>query len=54
MPGITGLWQLYGCRSKPIHAQIEYDLYYIDRWSLRLDLFIIWKTFMFVVKGGNV
>ncbi len=54
MPGITGLWQLYGIRSKPIHSQIEFDLYYIDQWSLGLDLFVIRKTFNFVLKGGNV
>ncbi len=54
IPGITGLWQLYGSRSKPIHDHIEYDLFYIDHWSLGLDLHVIWKTLLFVVNGGNV
>lgn len=54
MPGITGLWQLYGSREKPIHDQIYFDLYYIDHWSLGLDLRVIWRTLRFVLNGGNV
>lgn len=53
-PGITGLWQLYGSRSRPIHHEIEYDLFLLDHWSLWLDLRILWRTFQFVLAGGNV
>jgi lipopolysaccharide/colanic/teichoic acid biosynthesis glycosyltransferase len=52
-PGLTGLWQLNGPRHLPMHATIEWDLQYIQSWSLRLDAQIIWNTLFFVVRGRN-
>ncbi len=47
--GITGWAQIHGWRGDTsIHKRIEYDLYYIQNWSLRLDLKIMAMT---VVKG---
>ena len=48
-PGITGLAQVSGCRgstaqSGPAISRIDYDLHYIERWSLRLDIMIIIRT----------
>jgi polysaccharide biosynthesis protein PslA len=48
-PGITGLAQVSGCRgstaqSGPAISRIDYDLHYIERWSLRLDIMIIMRT----------
>lgn len=44
-PGITGLWQVYArSENLPIHHHIEYDLYYIENYSLLLDLIIILDT----------
>ncbi len=44
-PGITGLWQVYArSENLPIHHHIEYDLYYIENFSLLLDLIIILDT----------
>ena len=48
-PGITGLAQVSGCRgstaqSEPAISRIDYDLAYIERWSLRLDIMIILRT----------
>jgi polysaccharide biosynthesis protein PslA len=48
-PGITGLAQVNGCRgsttrAKDAIARIDYDLEYIENWSLWLDLKIIVKT----------
>jgi exopolysaccharide biosynthesis polyprenyl glycosylphosphotransferase len=44
-PGITGLWQVYArCENLPIHHHIEYDLYYIENFSLVLDVIIILDT----------
>jgi lipopolysaccharide/colanic/teichoic acid biosynthesis glycosyltransferase len=45
-PGITGLWQVMRTRQRGLDFQewIRYDLEYIDRQSLRLDLWIIGKT----------
>lgn len=44
-PGITGLWQIYArAENLPIHHHIEYDLYYIENFSILLDLIIIFET----------
>ena len=48
-PGITGLAQVSGCRGITVDSgraisRIDYDLHYIERWSLRLDIMIILRT----------
>jgi len=48
-PGITGLAQVNGCRGSTVEparaiARIDYDLDYIEKWSLALDLMIIART----------
>jgi exopolysaccharide biosynthesis polyprenyl glycosylphosphotransferase len=48
-PGITGLAQVSGCRGSTIEpnraiSRIDYDLDYIEKWSLRLDIMIIVRT----------
>lgn len=50
-PGITGVWQISAVRGDPIHANIEYDLFYIDNQSLLLDLVILAKTVFGVIRG---
>jgi Undecaprenyl-phosphate glucose phosphotransferase len=43
--GITGWAQVHGLRQDtPLDKRIEYDFYYIQNWSLGLDLKIIWMT----------
>ena len=43
--GITGWAQVHGLRQdSSIDKRLEYDFYYIQNWSLALDLKIIWKT----------
>ena len=50
-PGITGWAQVNGCRGDTsIEKRIEYDIWYIDNWSLHLDVKIIVMT----VLGGMV
>jgi len=47
--GITGWAQIHGLRQDtPIDKRLEYDFYYIQNWSLALELKIIWKT---IIKG---
>jgi len=47
--GITGWAQVNGWRGNTsIEKRIEYDLYYIENWSVRLDLKIMWLT---LIKG---
>ncbi|HLZ01618.1 MAG TPA: sugar transferase [Bradyrhizobium sp.] len=48
-PGITGLAQVSGCRGSTVEAgraisRIDYDLHYIEKWSLRMDVMIIMRT----------
>ncbi len=43
-PGITGYAQVIGRASIALEEKIELDLYYVDHQSLRLDLWILWKT----------
>jgi len=50
-PGITGVWQISAVRGEPIHANIEYDLFYLHNRSLLLDLAILVKTGLSVIRG---
>ena len=49
--GITGWWQVNGRSDKPMHLHTEDDLYYIQNYSLLLDLLILWKTIWVVLRG---
>ena len=43
--GITGWAQVNGWRGNTsLEKRIEYDLYYIENWSVSLDLKIMWMT----------
>lgn len=50
-PGLTGLWQIRGRSEIPFEKMVDMDLEYIERWSLWLDLKIILKTPMAVLRG---
>jgi len=50
-PGITGLWQVSGRNRLPFERMVELDLYYIERWSLWLDVKILLKTIPAVLRG---
>jgi exopolysaccharide biosynthesis polyprenyl glycosylphosphotransferase len=49
--GITGWWQVNGRSDRPMHLHTEDDLYYIENYSLALDLLILWKTIWVVLSG---
>ncbi|MFC1879152.1 sugar transferase [Chloroflexota bacterium] len=51
--GITGWWQISGRSDKPMHLNSQDDLYYVQHYSLLLDIFIIIKTLGVVVKGDG-
>jgi exopolysaccharide biosynthesis polyprenyl glycosylphosphotransferase len=44
LPGITGLWQVSGRASLSYEEMINLDIYYLENWSLGLDLKIILRT----------
>jgi exopolysaccharide biosynthesis polyprenyl glycosylphosphotransferase len=50
-PGITGLWQVRGRSEIVFDEMVLMDLYYIENWSLRLDLQILLSTIPAVVKS---
>jgi exopolysaccharide biosynthesis polyprenyl glycosylphosphotransferase len=50
-PGITGLWQVNGRADLPWEDSVRLDLQYVDNWSVRLDLLIMWKTLQVVLNG---
>lgn len=50
-PGVTGFWQTMGRQTTTYEERTHMDMFYIDRWSIWLDLIIIGKTFWKVVKA---
>ncbi len=55
-PGITGLAQVSGMRGeieedKDIINRVKYDIFYIENWSILLDLKIVIQTFLNAIKG---
>jgi exopolysaccharide biosynthesis polyprenyl glycosylphosphotransferase len=43
-PGMTGLWQVSGRADLPWSEAVRLDLYYVDNWSMVIDLVIMLKT----------
>lgn len=56
-PGITGLAQINGRSCMKMERRFEYDVWYVDNWSLWLDLKILARTVVYVALrrgiGGN-
>ncbi|HEX7455444.1 MAG TPA: undecaprenyl-phosphate glucose phosphotransferase [Gallionella sp.] len=57
-PGITGWAQVNGLRGETqdlekMQARIEYDLHYLQNWSIWMDLWIIMRTVWVVLRGDN-
>jgi lipopolysaccharide/colanic/teichoic acid biosynthesis glycosyltransferase len=50
-PGLTGLWQVSGRSTVPFDEMVMLDLYYIENWSLALDLKIILRTVPVMLFG---
>lgn len=52
-PGLTGLWQVSGRNRLPFEEMVRLDLFYIENWSLLLDLKIILRTgFVMIGREG--
>lgn len=51
-PGLTGLWQVSGRNRLSFEEMVRLDVYYIENWSVLLDLKIILRT-VFVMLGGQ-
>ena len=53
-PGITGWAQVNGRNTMKYSKKFEYDVWYVDHLSLLLDIKIIWKTIMNVVRRKDI
>lgn len=57
-PGITGWAQVNGWRGETdtvekMQKRVEFDVYYIDNWSIKFDMLILLMTFFVVLRGNN-
>ena len=53
-PGLTGWAQINGRNSISWEEKFEYDVWYVDNRSLKLDLIIIFKTIGQVIRGKGI
>jgi len=52
-PGITGLWQVSGRNRLTFEEMVRIDLFYIENWSVWLDLKIILLTLPAILRGDG-
>lgn len=50
-PGLTGLWQVSGKNALPFRERTRLDRWYVNNWSLWLDLIMLAKTMPTVLRG---
>jgi exopolysaccharide biosynthesis polyprenyl glycosylphosphotransferase len=53
-PGLTGLWQVSGRHRLPFDDLVRYDLFYVENWSLSMDLVILLRTIPAVLLRSGV
>jgi lipopolysaccharide/colanic/teichoic acid biosynthesis glycosyltransferase len=53
-PGLTGLWQVSGRHRLRFEDYVRYDLFYVENWSLAMDLFILLKTIPAVLRPSGI
>ena len=49
-PGMTGLWQVSGSDAVDFEGWMRMDLLYVDRWSLGLDLRLLLRTPLLMLR----
>lgn len=52
-PGITGLWQVSGRNRISFDEMVRLDTYYVENWSIWLDLKIILVTIPAILRGDS-
>ncbi len=53
IPGVTGVWQISGRSKLGFDEMVKLDLYYVDNWSIWMDLAILMLTPSEVIKGSG-
>ncbi len=51
LPGVTGLWQISGRSNLGFDHLVRLDFYYLENWSIWLDISILAKTIPAVIRG---
>lgn len=54
LPGLTGLAQVSGRNNLTWHKKFEYDVYYVDNWSLWLDIKVFFLTFYKIFRKEGI
>jgi lipopolysaccharide/colanic/teichoic acid biosynthesis glycosyltransferase len=54
LPGITGWAQIHGRNAITWEDKFRLDVWYVDHWSLWLDLKILWQTFTKVIRREGI
>ncbi|MDR1324568.1 MAG: undecaprenyl-phosphate galactose phosphotransferase WbaP [Treponema sp.] len=50
-PGISGLWQVSGRSDTDYNERVLFDTYYLQSWSVWLDMWILYQTIIAVLRG---
>ena len=50
-PGLSGFWQTSGRSETSYEERVAFDEYYVQSWSIWLDIWIIIKTIVVVLRG---
>jgi lipopolysaccharide/colanic/teichoic acid biosynthesis glycosyltransferase len=53
-PGITGWAQIHGRNALVWEEKLEADVWYVDHWSLWLDIRILWSTLFQVIRREGI
>lgn len=53
IPGVTGVWQISGRSNLGFDEMVKLDLYYVDNWSIWMDLAILMLTPAAVLNGSG-
>jgi Undecaprenyl-phosphate galactose phosphotransferase WbaP len=52
-PGMTGMWQISGRNDLSYDERIGLDVYYVQNWSIWLDMHILMHTLLIVLQGSG-
>lgn len=52
-PGLTGYWQVFGRQQVSYEERVRMDVYYLQNWSLALDLLLLLRTPLKVLNMGG-
>ena len=51
LPGMTGMWQISGRNDLSYEERVGLDVYYVQNWSIWLDIHILIHTILVILRG---